>query len=285
VIATRRELRSWRVAIGLVVLALWAGGLAFLARRELLKPMSARLVEAALQVQPSSHYYVILRDDAPIGGATAEVDTTGYGIVFRQHVFGQLLEGDSSDVVIRARSSYTPGLAFGAFRMAVERGADSVVMTGQRTEDSVLIVTTETGGTTGPRRRLSAGDPLFLPPVAALPVVLLNRPRRGLQADVHIFDPLRQRVRTLPLTVARESVFVVPDSAAFDTTARRWLPARYDTVMAWLIASDSTSIRAWVDRSGRIVFASDGHGTRAERTAYEIAYENWRLSRGQRSEP
>jgi hypothetical protein len=158
-------------------------------------------------------------------------------------------------------------------------------MVGQRTEDSLLIVTTETGGTTSPRRRLNAADPLFLPPVAALPLVLLNRPRRGLQADVHVYDPFRQRARTLTLTVARESVFVVVDSAAFDTTARRWVPARRDTVRAWLVTSDSTSIHAWVDRRGRIVVVSDGLGTRAERSAYEIAYENWRLARGDRSEP
>lgn len=256
-----------------------------LARRELLKPMSARLVEAALEVQPSSHYYVIERDGRPIGGATAEVDTTGYGFIFRQHVFGQLLEGDSAGMILRVRSSYTPALAFGGFRIALEQGGDSVVMTGQRTEDSVLIVTTESGGTVGPRRRLNAGDPLFLPPVAALPVVLLNRPRRGLQTEVRVFDPLRQQSRRLPLTVARESVFVVVDSAAFDTTARRWVPARRDTVRAWLITSDSTSVRAWVDRSGRIVVVTDGLGTRAERSAYEIAYENWRLSRGEQPEP
>ncbi len=247
--------------------------------------MSARLVEAALQVQPSSHYYVIERDGRTIGGATAEVDTTAYGVIFRQHVFGQLLEGDSSSIVIRARSSYRPALAFGGFRIALQREGDSVVMVGQRTEDSLLVVTTDVGGTAGPRRRFNAADPLFLPPAAAVPLVLLNRPRRGLRADVHVYDPLRQRSRTIPLTVARESVFVVVDSAAFDTTARRWVPARSDTVRAWLITSDSTSIRAWVDRAGRIVVVSDGLGTRAERSAYEIAYENWRLARGEQSEP
>lgn len=247
--------------------------------------MSARLVEAALQLQPASHYYVLERDGRTIGGATTEVDTTGYGIILRQHVFGLLLEGDSSAIVVRGRASYTPALAFGGFRITLERGTDSVVMIGQRTEDSVLIVTTEVGGRTGPHRRLSAHDPLFLPPSAALPVMLLNRPRRGMQADVHVFDPLRQRARTLPLTVARESVFVVVDSAAFDSTARRWVPARRDTIRAWLITSDSTSVHAWVDRSGRIVVAGDGHGTRAERSAYEIAYENWRLTLSEQAEP
>ena len=242
--------------------------------------MSARLVEAALQVQPSSDYYLIERDGIPIGGATAEVDTTGYGIIFRQHAFGRLVEGDSSEVFVRVRSTYTPALAFGGFRIALERDADSVVMTGQRTEDSVLIVTVDAGGSVGPRRRLSAKDPLFLPASAAVPLVLLNRPRRGLRAETHVFDPLRLQARTLPVRVARDSVFIVVDSAAFDTTSRRWVPARRDTVRAWLITSDSTPVRAWVDRAGRIVAASDGQGTRAERTAYEIAYENWRLARG-----
>jgi hypothetical protein len=237
-------------------------------------------VEAALQVQPSSDYYLIERDGIPIGGATAEVDTTGYGIIFRQHAFGRLMEGDSSEVVLRARSTYTPALAFGGFRIAVERDADSLVMTGQRTEDSVLIVTVDAGGSAGPRRRLSAKDPLFLPASAAVPLVLLNRPRRGLRAETQIFDPFRQQARTIPMRVTRDSVFIVVDSAAFDTTSRRWVPARRDTVRAWLVTSDSTRVRAWVDRAGRVVAASDGRGTRAERTAYEIVYENWRLARG-----
>jgi hypothetical protein len=218
------------------------------------------------------------RDGRIVGGASAEVDTTGYGIAFRQHAFGALLGDDDDSVTVRARSSYTPTLTFGGFRIDVERGGELVVLSGQRTEDSLLALATEgLGERSG--RTVSAPDPLFLPASAALPVVLLNRPRPGARTQVTVFDPLSQRTRIIPLTVARESVLVVVDSAGFDPESRRWQPARSDTLRSWLITSDSTRVSAWVDRSGAIVQLDDGRGTRAIRTAYEIAFENWRLER------
>ncbi len=124
---------------------------------------------------------------------------------------------------------------------------------------------------------------MFLPPTAALQLFLLDRPRAGLTSDVTVFDPLLQRARRVPLRVERDSTFVVVDSAGYDPSQRRWVPARTDTLRAWLVTSDSTTARAWVDGSGAVVEAEDGRGTRATRTAYEIAFENWRLARARQA--
>lgn len=272
--------RVSRVGVGLGVVVLWLAGLGLLARRELLRPMSARLAAAALQVRPSAHYFVIERNGEIVGGASAEVDTSGYGIVLRQHLFGALLD-DADPVVIRARSSYTPTLSFSAFRMELERGDDAFVLTGQRSDDSLLTVAVEGPREGGAVSTHVARDPLFLPPAAALPMMLLETPRAGARALVNVFDPLRRIPRSLPLSMARESVFVVVDSAGFDPETRRWNPARTDTLRAWLVTSDSSALQAWVDRGGAIVHFDDGRGTRAVRTAYEIAFENWRLDRAQ----
>jgi hypothetical protein len=268
-----------RRALAIGVLLFWLAGLGVLARRELLKPMSQRLAEAALEVQPAAAYFALERNGAVVGAAAAEVDTTGHLIIFRQHATGRLVEGDTATTTLNARSFYTRRLAFDSFRVDLVLGEDSLRMSGERVTDSLLqLAIGQTNDRMEPER-LVAPDPLFLPVTAAVPLALLDTPRRGRETRVRVFDPWTGTVRLDLLRVAAESLFTVVDSAAFDPRSRRWIMAHRDTVRAWLVTSDSGAFRSWVDRAGRIVEASDGRGLRAVRTAYEIAYENWRLLR------
>ena len=77
-----------------------------------------------------------------------------------------------------------------------------------------------------------------------------------------------------------ESLFVVSDSAAFDSTAGRWVSARRDTLRAWRLEPEGGSADSvfggWVDAAGRFVDASYGGGYRLRRTSYEEAALNWR---------
>lgn len=284
----RRTSRRWgglRGATAATLLLLWAAGLGLLARRELGKPASQRLAEAALRVSPSSDYYVIERDGEVVGGGSAEVDTTGYGIVMRQHIFGNLIEGDSEEIVLRVRSSYSPRLEFGSLKIDFDRAGGTSGISAARAGDSLLSISVDGPDGSHETTTITTPDPLFLPSTATIPLALLDRPQRGVKAEVRVFDPLHRSVRTIPLLIAAESLFVVVDSAMLSPGRRRWTMARRDTVRAWLVTSDSTAVRAWIDRAGRVVEATDGRGTRAVRTAYEIAYENWRLARGDGSEP
>jgi hypothetical protein len=241
--------------------------------------MATRLAEAALLIQPSTDYYIIERDGRVVGGAASELDTTGFGIVSRQHLFGELVEGDPEPVVVRARTLYSPRLAFTSFKIEFERGRDSLALNAHRVSDSLLSVSID--GLAQPEipERIVAHDPLFLGPAAVLPLVLVESAQIGSRATVRVFDPVLRRVREFPLRLVAESLFVVVDSAMYDPRRGRWTMAKRDTVRAWLVSSDSMLARAWVDRAGRIVEFNDGRGTRALRTVYELAYENWRLAR------
>src|SRR4029453_2582694 len=65
---------------------------------------------------------------------------------------------------------------------------------------------------------------------------------------------------------------------------RRWMVARRDSVHAWRIATDGPSaVSAWIDEQGRVVELQHALGFSLRRTAYEIAFENWRLDGGMRS--
>jgi transglutaminase-like putative cysteine protease len=83
--------------------------------------------------------------------------------------------------------------------------------------------------------------------------------------------------RDVSVTIAAETTLVVPDSAAFDSTVMAWTPARFDTIRAFKIEQRASglSTAAWIDAQGRVVRATGPVGLTLERSAYEIAYQNF----------
>lgn len=94
-----------------------------------------------------------------------------------------------------------------------------------------------------------------------------------------VFDPFTLTIRDAHVRVAAESTFIVPDSADYDSTTMAWVPVRFDTVRAFRVDPGSAAGGAavlWIDAQGRIVRAVSPRGFGLERTAFEIAYENFR---------
>jgi transglutaminase-like putative cysteine protease len=92
--------------------------------------------------------------------------------------------------------------------------------------------------------------------------------------------------RDLHVSVDAESVFVLPDSSAFDAGARRWVGARPDTVRAWRLSTateGASGFTGWVDEQGRVVLATQVLGLTLERRPYEVAFENWKASAAERN--
>ena len=87
-------------------------------------------------------------------------------------------------------------------------------------------------------------------------------------------DPSSGESQQANIRLAAESLFVVPDSAAFDGQAGRWRSVHNDSVRAWRLEGASGTL--WVDAQGRIVRHERADGTTFQRTAYELAFENWR---------
>jgi hypothetical protein len=85
--------------------------------------------------------------------------------------------------------------------------------------------------------------------------------------------------REVTVRVIAESTLIVPDSARLDSATHRWVAARQDTLRAWKIGEDygGVSTESWIDRQGRVVSAVSPVGFRMQRTAFEMAVENWRL--------
>jgi transglutaminase-like putative cysteine protease len=102
----------------------------------------------------------------------------------------------------------------------------------------------------------------------------------GHTTRARVFDPFSAALHSIALRIAAESTFVVADSADFDSTTMAWIPVRFDTVHAFRVdaagATGNQALATWIDAQGRIVRATTGLGFTMERTAFEIAYENFR---------
>ncbi|MEX0909357.1 MAG: hypothetical protein WDZ58_06285, partial [Gemmatimonadaceae bacterium] len=114
-------------------------------------------------------------------------------------------------------------------------------------------------------------------------LMLVEEPRPGASRMVRVLDPRTRIARESPLRITAESLFVVVDSARFDPAGRTWVPALRDTVRAWHVTGEGLPPTFWIDVAGRIVEAVDERGLALRRTAYEIAFENWRAARPART--
>ena len=100
--------------------------------------------------------------------------------------------------------------------------------------------------------------------------------RPGRTATTKLLDQFTLQFRDITLQVDAESTLVVPDSADYDSTTMAWVPVRFDTVRAFRLDGGPDGLRLWIDAQGRMVRAISPRGFAIERTAFELAYENFR---------
>lgn len=100
--------------------------------------------------------------------------------------------------------------------------------------------------------------------------------RPGRIATARVLDQFTLQFRDITLQVDAESTLVVPDSADYDSTTMAWVPVRFDTVRAFRLDGGPDGLRLWIDAQGRMVRATSPRGFGIERTAFELAYENFR---------
>ncbi len=269
-----------RRGIALVVLGVWAVAVGLLVSRRINRDPVEVLAIAALRIQPRSLYYTIEHEGTIVGAASSEIDTLATRIVTTDYIEGLLPAADTTiDVRIRVRSSFSRALSFLDIRILVQPPGDSVTVLITRASDELLRATGDRRGQMLGTQEIEARDPVFMPQWAALPLMLTQEPRTGASMRVRILDPRTRIARETPLLIAAESLFVVVDSARFETRDRVWVPALRDTVRAWRVTGEGLPPTFWIDIAGRIVEAEDERGLVLRRTAFEIAFENWRTAR------
>jgi len=269
-----------RRGIALAVLGVWGVAVALLISRSINRNPVEVLAIAALRIQPRSLYYTIEHEGKVVGAASSEIDTLPTRIVATDYIEGVLPAADSSiDVQIRARSTFSRALSFLEIRILVQPADDSITVTITRASEELLRATGDRRGRMLGTQEIEARDPVFMPQWAALPLMLTQEPRAGATMTVRVLDPRTRVARETPLRIEAESLFVVVDSALYEPRDRVWVPALRDTVRAWRVTGEGLPPTFWIDVAGRIVEAEDDRGLLLRRTAYEIAFANWRNAR------
>jgi hypothetical protein len=249
-------------------------------RREYFKPNAIRIREAALRVGPGAEFYTISMGGAPIGYASSTVDTTNAGLGVQDLMVVDIEAlGKVQRTQVGTDIRLTRDLRVKSFEATLTAPGGTFHATGSVAGDSVLTVSIEAGTASPQVTRIRLKRPIVLSSMVPLQLAFGHQLAPGQVYSLPVLDPMLMEERDVTVRILAESTLIVPDSARLDSTTRRWVPAREDTLRAWKVGEDYGGIttESWIDRQGRVVSAVSPVGFRMQRTAFEMAVENWRL--------
>ena len=266
--------RHWMIA----ALGAWALSLGWLVKRQFFQSTGARLAEAALAVPPGAIFYRLDVGGQQVGFASSTIDTLKDSIRVEDQL---VLDVPALGHIRRttARSSATVNRALRLLHVDATFDGDGAQYTarGVITGDSVLQIMLVSGPDTQ-HTRLLLTHPIVLPSLVPLRLAFGGELKRGATSNLRIFDPMLLAEREVSVRVAAETTMVVADSADYDSTAMAWVPVHFDTLPAFRIDQESGgwTMRVWIDAQGHAVRATSPAGFTLQRSAFEIAYENFR---------
>jgi hypothetical protein len=255
-----------------------------------------RLAAAALRVTPRDVYFRVDQNGRQVGFASSRLDTLEGGFYLTEYLMadrwspvmtprGPQVRMRRTTLSSRVWLTHTFGLR--RYIVACDTGTgETAIQVDPVGDTAVTIAITPPTDQGTPEQRTVRGTPLTLAP-SLLPLALVlggSTPRAGSQTAFDELDPIDGPHR-VTVAVAAESLFVVPDSSVFDSTARAFTQFSTDTLRAWRLVPDSPLIGGgvpvveWIDDEGRIVFAAAtvpamGPVTLV-RTTYDLAHGNW----------
>lgn len=277
-----------RKVIGLLVILVWVTGLGFLYNRTSHRTLEQRLTEVGMRVSPETFYYTLEQSGKQVGVASSSVDTSKTRVIAGDLVRGRFPVGnDTLRVEARSEARFTRGMRLRDFVIRADGDLAPFMLRGvmQDGEEKTLRLTTEAQGARPITQESIAEAPVFLPTVSPLPLMLTRSPKIGDSIQVALFDPMSRELKEVTLRILADSLFLIADSASFDSTANTWVKAHQDSVRGWRITGPRSPVTAWVDNAGRLIAASEPGGVSMIRTAFEIAFANWNLLEKQRAAP
>lgn len=277
-----------RKAIGLLVLLVWVAGLGFLYNRTTHRTLAQRLTEVGMRVSPETFYYTLEQNGHQVGVASSAIDTSKTRVIASDLVRGRFSIGnDTLRVEGRSEARFTRGMRLRDFIIRADGDLTPFMLRGvmQDGEEKTLRLTTETKGARPVTKETVAEAPVFIPTISPLPLMLTRAPKIGDSVKVALFDPVSRGLKNVTLHIQADSLFLIADSAAFDSTSNRWFKVRQNSLRGWRITDRHSPVTAWVDAAGRLIAASEPGGVTMTRTAFEIAFANWMLSEKQRAAP
>jgi len=212
-----------------------------------------------------------------VGFASSTVDTTQLSITLNDYFVADLpVGGKPRRATARTSATLSRALRLTSFDLSIESEGAPISATGTVEGDTALVLTITSGNDKPEVRRVPLAGSLLLPTLVPMVVALVEQPKVGKRYVLPVFDPASMAPKDVAFNIRAESLFVLADSAVFDSTTRRWHGVRPDTVRGWNVVSESPgAFTGWVDDQGRILRTTE-LGFRLERLPYEVAFENWR---------
>ena len=261
----------------MLFLAAWIVTLGWLVQRQVSRSTGARLAEAALSIPPGATYFRLVLGDAPVGFASTTLDTLADSIrVDDQLVLDAPALGRLHRTTTRSTAIMSRTLRLRSVTVSFDGDDGRFDARGSVVTDSVLRLDLLTAQDSDVAR-VPVTPNAVLPSVLPLRLAFGGELRVGNRYAMRVFDPVSLTERDAAFQVRAETTLIVSDSAAYDSVARRWVPVLWDTVPSFrLDADEGVSRRVWIDAQGQIVRSEDPGGLVWERTAFEMAYENFR---------
>ena len=266
---------SRRGLVAALVLLAWGVGVALFLRREADLGPAQRLADVGARIAPGAIWFTVERDGQQLGFASVTVDTLPRELQVTEYVVL-----DNADATPRRTTELTARLSRSLdlhdFRRVTAVGSDSQRVVGVVVNDSSVSVERIERARRDSGSISHRGEALVAPLIPFV-TMLRERPRRGRESTFDAFelDDLTRRLVTVRLDA--DSMFVVADSAVFDDSRARWVPAHRDSVRGWhVVGRTGMAVDLWADELGRVLLARRADGLVLRRTAFEIAFENWR---------
>jgi hypothetical protein len=272
------RVRRRRGVLGGAILVAWVVVLAWHVRREYYRPMAVRLAEASVNLVPTASFYSIKLGGSPIGYAASRIDTVLGGFVLEDDMRLRIAAlGSELPALARTQVRLGRSLELLDFQFALRSDFGTFRVVGRMDGDSLLDLDIITGDSEQSLAMPTEG-PILLPQVMPMHFALAGEPERGAVYAFEVFDPSVMERQQVTIEVLGRETLVYPDSVEYDEATGGWAVLRHDTVETWHVRQGFAGVQleSWLDPDGLVVRATSPLGYTIERTAFEIAWSDYR---------
>jgi len=270
--------RRGRNVLALGIIIVWLGVLAWHVKREYFQPLSVRLAEASASLVPATSFYSVKLGGATIGYAASRIDTLPDGLLLTDDMRLRITAlGTEVPSTVRTDIRLGQRLDLQEFDFSLRSSLGDFRVNGRMQGDSSLQLSLATGEDEQ-EFEIATDGPVLLPQVMPVHFALGREPQAGETYTYEVFDPSILERQRVSVEVVGSDTLIYPDSAAYDDEVGAWVAARHDTVATWHVrqAFGGVELEAWLDLDGQVVRATSPLGYTIERTAFEIAWNEYR---------
>lgn len=270
-----------RGAVGTTIVVAWLASLGWLAARRVSEARTTPLEARGSRLAPGASFYAVLLGPDQLGTAGITLDTTAVG--FR--ITGTLaldLPADSGAArhVYREEALLTRSLRLQ--RLIGTTSEAGAARTRELTaSDSARSIQLTEGTRNEPLEDLRLETGASIPSAVPFRLAASGRLRPGGTLSAAVVSVLDRALSESVARTTTDSMFVVADSAVFDSATSAWSPVQTDSVRAWRVERRDRGLPMveWIDGQGRVLSREYAFGVSLSLVPFEVGYTNYQVVR------